>query len=242
MCAKCKLQVSQNLADNQAQNDAQASSSIHQQCHHFNQNQSSSENSDKDAFPFQEFNSKELINIQKAQREKNNLINATDPLSVELLLRTKNNVSSEAETIFLINEMLREPLLHIANKLLGRRNLSFDQLTTSWTNIVESFWNSEIYEFLTGEKDTIPEFWHDWITCSAKPTVTFDFQGFLDSWRAFNQQPQLQPQPTPALQRSISELSLAHHNLRDRRNRVNYRALHLGQEIRQVSQELNTDL
>jgi hypothetical protein len=36
MCAKCKLQLGQHLADNQAQNDAQASNSIHQQCHHFN--------------------------------------------------------------------------------------------------------------------------------------------------------------------------------------------------------------
>jgi hypothetical protein len=32
-------------------------------------------------------------------------------------------------TFFLINETLREPLLHIANKLLGRQNLNFDQLT-----------------------------------------------------------------------------------------------------------------
>jgi hypothetical protein len=64
MCAKCKLQLGQHLADNQAQNDTQTSSSIHQQCHHFKQNQNSSKNSDKDAFPFQEFSSKQLINIQ----------------------------------------------------------------------------------------------------------------------------------------------------------------------------------
>jgi hypothetical protein len=31
--------------------------------------------------------------------------------------------------IFLINEELRVPLLHIANKLLGRQNLNFNQLT-----------------------------------------------------------------------------------------------------------------
>ncbi len=72
MCAKCKLQLGQHLVDNQVQNDAQASNSIHQQCHHFNQN---SHPSDKDAFPFQEFNSKELINIQNVLRAKNNLIN-----------------------------------------------------------------------------------------------------------------------------------------------------------------------
>jgi hypothetical protein len=70
MCAKCKHQFGQHLADNQAQNDAPASSSIHQQCHHFNQNSNTSENSDKDAFPFQEFNSKELIMIQNALCKK----------------------------------------------------------------------------------------------------------------------------------------------------------------------------
>jgi hypothetical protein len=59
MCAKCKLQLGQHLADNQVQNDAPASSSIHQQCHHFNQNANSGEISDKDAFPSQNFNSKE---------------------------------------------------------------------------------------------------------------------------------------------------------------------------------------
>jgi len=36
MCAKCKLQLGQHLADNQAQHKAQASSGIYQQCHHFN--------------------------------------------------------------------------------------------------------------------------------------------------------------------------------------------------------------
>jgi hypothetical protein len=154
--------------------------------------------------------------------------------------RTQTVASSDVETIFLINEMLREPLLHIANKLLGRQNLNFEQLTPPEQKLWNLFENNDIYEFLTGEKDTIPEFRHNWLTCSAKPKVTFDYQGFLDSWRAFNQQ-QL-PQPIPALQRSIFEPSLVHHNLRDRRNKVNYRALHLGQEIRQVYQELNADL
>ncbi len=133
-------------------------------------------------------------------------------------------------------------MFHIANKLLGRQNLNFDQLTPPEQKLWNLFEKSDIYEFLTSEKDTIPEFKHDWITCSAKPKVTFDYQGFLDSWRTFNQQPQLQPQPTPALQRSISEPSPVHPNLHDRRNKVNYRALHLGQEICQVSQELNADL
>jgi hypothetical protein len=54
VCSKCKLQLGQHIVDNQAQNEAPASNSVHQQCHHFNQNDKSSE---KDIFPFQEFNS-----------------------------------------------------------------------------------------------------------------------------------------------------------------------------------------
>jgi hypothetical protein len=67
------------------QNDTQASNSIHQQCHHFNPDQSASDKSDQDAFPFQEFNSKELIDTQNALRAKYNLINAMDSMNDKLL-------------------------------------------------------------------------------------------------------------------------------------------------------------
>ncbi|MFN9983033.1 MAG: hypothetical protein ACK53Y_24115, partial [bacterium] len=56
--------------------------------------------------------------------------------------------------ISLINEKLRKPLLHIANKLLGRQNLNFDQLTPPEQKLWNLFEKSDIYEFLTGEKDT----------------------------------------------------------------------------------------
>jgi hypothetical protein len=60
MCAKCKLQLGKHLLDNQVQNEAPTSHSIHQQCHHFNQKaQSDSANDAQSDFPFQEFNSKE---------------------------------------------------------------------------------------------------------------------------------------------------------------------------------------
>jgi hypothetical protein len=184
MCAKCKLQLGQHLADNQGQNYAQTSSNIHQQCHHFNnQDTNSCEISDKDDFPFQEFNSKELINIQNAMREKYNLINAKNEQSV-----TNNlNLINTDNEINLINETLREPLLHIANKLLGRQNLSFDQLTPPEQKLRNLFENSDINEFLTGEKDTIPEIRHNWITCSAKPKVTLTIKASsTGGWPSIN--------------------------------------------------------
>jgi hypothetical protein len=52
MCAKCKLQLGQHLADNHVQNDAPASNSIQQQCH---QKTNSIEISDKDTSPFRRF-------------------------------------------------------------------------------------------------------------------------------------------------------------------------------------------
>jgi hypothetical protein len=105
--------------------------------------------------------------------------------------------------------------LHIANKLLGRQNLNFDQLTPPEQKLWNLVENSDIYEFLTSDKDTIPEFRHNWITCSAKPKVTLDYQGFLNSWAAFNQQPQ--PQQQPVVQRALSDPSPIHHNLRERK-------------------------
>jgi hypothetical protein len=229
-CAKCEIQLGQHVINDQAQNAQTAN--INQQCHHFNLD--SNEISDKDAFPFQEFNSKELIKIQNALRAKNNLINSKSEHSVT----DNQNLINANDDIFLINETLREPLLHIANKLLGRQNLNFDQLTPPEQKLWNLFENSDIYEFLTGEKDTLPEFRHNWITCSAKPKVTFDYQGFINSWTALNQQPQLQP----TVQRALSDPSPIQHNLRERKKKINYRALHLGQELRQVSQELNSDL
>ncbi len=60
VCAKCKLQLGQHLIYNQAQNDAQTSTSIHQQCHNFKSND---KHSAKNAFPFQELNSNKLIKL-----------------------------------------------------------------------------------------------------------------------------------------------------------------------------------
>jgi hypothetical protein len=54
--------------------------------------------------------------------------------------------------IFLIDNGLREPLLTIDNKLLGRQHLNFDQLTPPEQELWKLFKKSEIYEFLSGEK------------------------------------------------------------------------------------------
>ncbi len=74
MCAKCKLQLGKHFIDNQTAN---APNSIHQQCHDFQQSENMP-NSDSEHFlynfPFQELNSKELIEKQKELRQTQNLI------------------------------------------------------------------------------------------------------------------------------------------------------------------------
>jgi hypothetical protein len=122
MCAKCKLQLGEHLLDNQ--NEAPTSNSIHQQCHHFNpEAHSDSDNDAQCDFPFQEFNSKELIQLQ-------NMLRNEHLAGTHNLINSQNLINTTDYEISLINEKLCEPLLHIANKLLGRQNLSFDQLTT----------------------------------------------------------------------------------------------------------------
>jgi hypothetical protein len=86
--AKCKVQLGQHIVANQAQNNAPASNNIHQQCNHFNKSDNCS---DKDAFPFQNFNSKELINIQNTQRNSNNLINTDNSASGEQFNQRHNS-------------------------------------------------------------------------------------------------------------------------------------------------------
>jgi hypothetical protein len=65
-------------------------------------------------------NSHNLINAYT--KHSNEQFNQSNPLSSVLI----NTIDNE---IFLINESLCDPLLHIGNKLLGRQNLNFEQLT-----------------------------------------------------------------------------------------------------------------
>ncbi len=86
MCAKCKLQLGKHLLDNQT-----ASNSIHQQCHDFlNNDEIPVPKTDAevfiDNFPFQDFNSQELIKLQNTLRNKHstraqNLISAQKVIS-----------------------------------------------------------------------------------------------------------------------------------------------------------------
>jgi len=120
----------------------------------------------------------------------------------------------------------------VANKLLGRLCLSFEQLTPSEKELWTKFETSDIYQFLTGESNTVPEFCHNWLTFSAKPKVNIDIDKIAQRLTPipFHQLP-------PAIQRTLSAPSPTTHNLRERKGRIDYKAIHLGQQIKSDIQQ-----
>ncbi len=158
--------------------------------------------------------------ISDVQNASDNLINA--------------HTEKPRDEIFLIYENLREPLLNVANKLLGRQHLNFEHLTPSEQELWNKFEKSDIYEFLTGENDTVPEFCSNWLTFSASPKVTIDSYKIAARLTPVQAHPQVQ-----ATIRSFSASAPASpsRTLRDRKTKIDYRALHLGQTMKQDIQQ-----
>jgi hypothetical protein len=61
-----------------------------------------------------------------------------------------------------IAESLRKPLMKITQKLLINDKATFEQLTTTEQNLWTRFETADIYRFLTGKEDTVPEFQYNW--------------------------------------------------------------------------------
>ncbi len=138
-----------------------------------------------------------------------NLIkNAENAHAFNQNLISDSEIKNEGD-IFLINEMLREPLLHIANKLLGRQRLNFDHLTPPEQKLWLLFENSNIYKFLTGQKDTVPEF-KNFLTFAANPSVKINTQNIAQTLQPIHNYQQ------GHIQRTSSAPSPVTHFLRER--------------------------
>ena len=122
--------------------------------------------------------------------------------------------------------------MHIANKLLGRQRLNFDQLTPPEQQLWSLFEKSDIFEFLTGQKDTVPQF-ENFYTFAATPKVNINIQRI-----AQNLHPILPTQNQGAIQRALSDPTQVAHFLRERKAKIDYKALHLGHQIQQAAQEV----
>jgi hypothetical protein len=158
-------------------------------------------------------------------RNAQNLINSKDEARAFNQNLMNDEINSDGE-IFLINEVLREPLMHIANKLLGRQRPNFEQLTPPEQELWSLFEKSDIFEFLTGQKDTVPQF-ENFLTFGATPKVNIDIQRI-----AQNLHPILPTQHQGAVQRALSAPTQVSHFLRERKEKIDYKAIHLGQEIK----------
>ena len=138
-----------------------------------------------------------------------------------------------------ISEDLRSYLMSIARKLLISDTDNFHELTPEEQQIWNSFPTSEIYEFLTGLPDEVPEFRYDWITTSPSAKLTL-FNGAA----APHQAPLLpalppppdvavpnDPQPGPSgTATGASKQTTIEQYLRPRKQ-VNYKDLHTGKSV-----------
>jgi hypothetical protein len=218
MCARCKLQFGEHLIKQNAQNAANLISAASDLLQNLITTQF-----------FDEATSKDLLQIQKlindACNASENSINSDNLINVQT--DSEKFINAQQNDIFLINESLRKPFLNVANKLLGRQRLNFNQLTTSEQELWTKFKTSDIYEFRTGESDTVPEFCHYWFSFSATPKVNIDTSKIAQT---------LTPIPIhqlpPAVQITLSAPSPTTHNLRQSKDKIDYRALHLGQQIK----------
>jgi hypothetical protein len=85
--------------------------------------------------------------------------------------------------------------------------------------------------FLLVKQTLLLNFHHNWITCSAKPKVKFDFQTFYNDWNQLSAQVHMPIQP-PTSAKPVQNF------LWERKKKINYRSLHLGHYVQQAATEL----
>jgi hypothetical protein len=138
-------------------------------------------------------NFENLINDNKSALAKNkedqeNLIN----------LASFQENDADPLLIATIKEELCQSLLSVAFKLLTQQHLTMDQLSKEEQDLWNSYDNSDIYKFLTGEKDTLPEFEFDWIVTDPKLRLPNDWKDLILP-QPQPKPPQVQPPPVPQL-------------------------------------------
>ncbi len=72
-------------------------------------------------------------------------------------------IKTDQPVIGAIKEVLRGQLTSIASKLLSSEHIKLEDLSVEEQCLWNLFDNSDIYEVITGEPDTLPEFQFDWI-------------------------------------------------------------------------------
>ncbi len=108
--------------------------------------------------------------------------------------------------IYAIKEELRLKLTSIASKLLSSEHFHFCNLSEEEQHLWRQFDNEEVYKFITGEEDTLPEFQYNWIEpCQLAVHLPPDLQRFFRDLQPptdQNKLPALLP-PQPAAQQPL---------------------------------------
>ena len=113
----------------------------------------------------------------------------------------KNNADQEKDTDQLwISTIKVSAQLTFVNRLKASQQWPSHSWSTFFrrTNLWNSYNNADIYEFLTGEKDTLPEFQFDWSTPEPTLRLSENLKDFIIP-QPQNKQPQ-QPQPVQVQQ------------------------------------------
>jgi hypothetical protein len=92
-----------------------------------------------------------IKNLKYCKNDADQVLNDTDPSNFN------------QPVIGAIKEALRGHLTSIASKLLNSEHSKLEDLSVEEQNLWTSFDNSDIYELITGEPDTLPEFQFNWI-------------------------------------------------------------------------------
>ena len=111
----------------------------------------------------------------------NQSVRANNKEDQENLIKTASFQENDADPRYIssIKEDLRQSLLSVASKLLTEQHLTLDQLSQEEQDLWNSYDNRDIYEFLTGKKDTHPEFRFDWIVTDPKLRLPHDWKDFI---------------------------------------------------------------
>jgi hypothetical protein len=119
--------------------------------------------------------------------------------------QTKNDadqMKNDADPIKIsaIKEELQLKLTSIASKLLSSEHFHFCQLSEEEQHIWRQFDKDEVYRFITGEEDTLPEFQYNWIEpCQLAVHLSPELQRILQDLLAppYQQKVPVQLPPAP---------------------------------------------
>ncbi len=135
--------------------------------------------------------------VYESEDEGARAINKQDQENLIKMVSFQDN-DADPRHICPIKEELHQSLLSVASKLLTEQHLTLDQLSKEEQDLWNSYDNSDIYEFLTGEKDTLPEFQFDWIVKDPKLCLPHDWKDLILP-QPQPKQPQGQAPPAPQL-------------------------------------------